>query len=707
MNLATRMIALATMSVACSALSAPAHAQAGIGVLPNTTSTGTIGYNKGAVAAVQCPAGTIVRGARHYDKAMTTAVSGSARGMTVKLDLYCAGITTDGSTVSTTNSDATGAPAVEGYTYPNLGTMQNGECPTGTIAHQLGGWDRVGQSPYPWTSAVRLVCRPLILNANSWVQIDTGAALTNADAGVRETNYTHTYRGPFCSATNSNSLVSGYHRQAGGEGYDGINVYCGTFQQARHSAVMTFTDFAWSQTLGGSGWQVDLTWTGTLLDNGAGQSGAGKTPHASLAANVNLYQDINETYVLPNSGYGAAVSQRPGGIAANTYVTSGTCASGITLADQQDASCTLDVNGLPDIGVTIATPGTASPYGAYDQSQDVTVTATNYGPGATDGDDGFTLVTTLPSGWTAGATLPADCTANAARTVVTCALDPTPLSAALSPGSAGGTVSFTFPVVVNSPTVSGTYQADVALGRSVPDGDADATNDDYDTSNDTAQGPLVLVAPRAVTVIKALSPTTDTGLFDLRINGAAVASGVGNGGTGSNASVAVGSTVTVDELAGTGTALAGYTSSLSCTGVSGVSGTTSGTFTMPDADVTCTFTNVRRSADVQIIKTASPNPVLSGESVTYTIVVTNHGPADVTNAVVTDEPGAGLSCPAAGSPDVTCAATGGAQCPGGGATATVPATTLLGSGVVLPNLPGNGTDAVTLTMTCTVTASGL
>lgn len=62
--------------------------------------------------------------------------------------------------------------------------------------------------------------------------------------------------------------------------------------------------------------------------------------------------------------------------------------------------------------------------------------------------------------------------------------------------------------------------------------------------------------------------------------------------------VPVGQTVTIDEAApasNTGT----YTSALSCPGVSGSS---DGTFTMPDEDVTCTFTNTRVTTSVTLVK---------------------------------------------------------------------------------------------------------
>jgi uncharacterized repeat protein (TIGR01451 family) len=41
-------------------------------------------------------------------------------------------------------------------------------------------------------------------------------------------------------------------------------------------------------------------------------------------------------------------------------------------------------------------------------------------------------------------------------------------------------------------------------------------------------------------------------------------------------------------------------------------------------------------ADLEIIKTASPDPVLAGADLTYTLTVTNNGPRDATSVVVTD-----------------------------------------------------------------------
>jgi uncharacterized repeat protein (TIGR01451 family) len=121
--------------------------------------------------------------------------------------------------------------------------------------------------------------------------------------------------------------------------------------------------------------------------------------------------------------------------------------------------------------------------------------------------------------------------------------------------------------------------------------------------------------------------------------------------------------------------------------------------TAAGANIVCTFTNTLQQADIQVVKTATPNPVVSGDVVTYTLVVSNNGPNAVTNAVLSDVPSAGQTCTTP-STTATCTATGGASCP----AATVPVATLLGAGMTIPTLPVGG--QVTVTLQCTVNASG-
>lgn len=107
---------------------------------------------------------------------------------------------------------------------------------------------------------------------------------------------------------------------------------------------------------------------------------------------------------------------------------------------------------------------------------------------------------------------------------------------------------------------------------------------------------------RTITLTKALSPTTDAGKFNLLVNGTAVATNIGHGGTG-NVVVPVGSSVSISETAGTVTTLSNYSTTYSCNTSPATTGSnTSGSFTQPDADVACTFTNTRKSATLTIVK---------------------------------------------------------------------------------------------------------
>lgn len=144
------------------------------------------------------------------------------------------------------------------------------------------------------------------------------------------------------------------------------------------------------------------------------------------------------------------------------------------------------------------------------------------------------------------------------------------------------------------------------------------------------------------------------------------------------------------------------------TGNSGALGSLSGStvtlnasnLVLSGANITCTFANGRQQTDIQVVKTAAPNPVLSGDVVSYSLVVTNNGPLTANNVVLTDTPSAGQNC-SVPSTSATCTATGGASCP----SATVPVSSLTGGGITIPVLPVGG--QVTLALQCTISANGL
>lgn len=182
----------------------------------------------------------------------------------------------------------------------------------------------------------------------------------------------------------------------------------------------------------------------------------------------------------------------------------------------------------------------------------------------------------------------------------------------------------------------------------------------------------------------------------------------GSGAISGNADLPAGSSVTYQVTA----TLAGHT----CAAISNVSTiTTPAGFTESSA-VQSGFSNpatpggatnnsasvsvTPQCTDLRITKTNTPasgvndqasDTVSSGANTTYSLVVTNTGPA-VTGAIVTDQPNAaGLTCPATGT--VSCT---GSAC----LAASYPASTLTGTGITLGTLPTNG--SATLTLICQV-----
>ncbi len=101
-------------------------------------------------------------------------------------------------------------------------------------------------------------------------------------------------------------------------------------------------------------------------------------------------------------------------------------------------------------------------------------------------------------------------------------------------------------------------------------------------------------------------------------------------------------------------------------------------------------------ADLSITKNDGVSSVNAGGSTTYTIVVSNAGPASADNAVFTDPAVAGLNVTG-----VTCgSALNGAACPTVGNTTVA---LMQGVGIVIPTLPSTG--SVTFTVMATVTAT--
>lgn len=167
---------------------------------------------------------------------------------------------------------------------------------------------------------------------------------------------------------------------------------------------------------------------------------------------------------------------------------------------------------------------------------------------------------------------------------------------------------------------------------------------------------------------------------------------------GTSYSVIAGNTYTIQEAFSVGSS-SDYQKSLACTGNTGTgaaldytANATSGTITIgQDAtDIVCTFTNARVLADLSITKTNAKDSVVSGDSTTYTVVVSNAGPDSGNGAVAQDTPGAELSgC------NATCTSTtGGAVCPAS------PGALLTSGGVQIATFPAGS--SVTFEVTCIV-----
>ena len=111
---------------------------------------------------------------------------------------------------------------------------------------------------------------------------------------------------------------------------------------------------------------------------------------------------------------------------------------------------------------------------------------------------------------------------------------------------------------------------------------------------------------------------------------------------------------------------------------------------------------VAPTADLSITKTASPDPVTTGDDVTYTVTVTNNGPDPATSVVVTDDLPAETTF-------VSCSSTGEGVCGGSGNNRTV-SFPLLPSGqsetiTFVANVNCSVADGTVISNTATVSSS--
>jgi hypothetical protein len=147
--------------------------------------------------------------------------------------------------------------------------------------------------------------------------------------------------------------------------------------------------------------------------------------------------------------------------------------------------------------------------------------------------------------------------------------------------------------------------------------------------------------PARLTVKKELSPASDPGRFDLLVNGRIALASAGND-AGRTLSVRPGS-YTVSEVASTGTNPANYRSTVECKRGTGRTVLRSGAVYQnlqltSGASAVCTFRNVRNGAPAIAIDKTGPATAVAGETLRYTLYVTNPGyvPFPAASVRVTD-----------------------------------------------------------------------
>jgi uncharacterized repeat protein (TIGR01451 family) len=157
---------------------------------------------------------------------------------------------------------------------------------------------------------------------------------------------------------------------------------------------------------------------------------------------------------------------------------------------------------------------------------------------------------------------------------------------------------------------------------------------------------LAPVAPALATygkikVVKDLVPSSDSGRFDLKIDGSTVKSRAGDGDSGYNDRLSAHSTHSVSEVASSGTSLSDYDSSIKCTKngstIKSGSGTSlSGIPVKVGEYIICTFTNKQINSAIDVVK-SGPALVHHGDSITYHFAVTNPGSSPLHDVTVTDD----------------------------------------------------------------------
>ncbi|SDE61004.1 isopeptide-forming domain-containing fimbrial protein [Auraticoccus monumenti] len=308
------------------------------------------------------------------------------------------------------------------------------------------------------------------------------------------------------------------------------------------------------------------------------------------------------------------------------------------------------------------------------------LTVTNNGPN----DAENTVVTdTLPAGVTFVSATPSTGTCGQSGSTVTCQLG------TLAPGA-----TVTIPVVVEVPpgasagTLVNRASVTTSTGDDVPGNNSTTASTTLTRAADlaaTVTGPASAAAGEEVTWTATLtnngpSSAVTASLTDLLPDGATfVRASASDGGTCTNANNQV--SCTFGELAPGATrtvTVVGRLDPGSPTGsVVNTATASSGTGDpVPANNTASATTTVTQRAELSLTKTPSATSITAGSRARFTVVVTNSGPSDANDVVLTDPAVAGFTATGANASQGTCALTGGdLRCElgriGPGASATV------------------------------------
>ncbi len=299
------------------------------------------------------------------------------------------------------------------------------------------------------------------------------------------------------------------------------------------------------------------------------------------------------------------------------------------------------------------TPATQSAVAGSEVTWNVAVS--NAGPSTADST---VALDTLPTGMTfVSATGPSGVTCSETGGVVSCSLG------ILAPGAPPVVVVVKATLAASTPPGS-TRTNNASVSSTTPDPSA-AGNVASATVTTTASADLVVrksVTPSSVQAGGAATWTvvvTNNGPSDAQA--VSLTDAIPSGFTVSGISSNIGNCVLAGASCTVGVLAAGSSATIQVTGTLAASFSTStitnsatATTTTPDPatanNTGVAIANVTKLADLRVSKTASPDPVVAGDPITYTITLSNNGPSEAASVVLTDAIPADVISAATSSP---------------------------------------------------------